>query len=1013
MEIKFIEVVLVNVFFDLKGEMKNGEFPVKKLFEVEKENYPFFVKLGAWKNNGELVMQPYTKAKINGKYMNVDIAIKVYQEFAEQIEGVRTQSGDVYSKYIDDEGITYYLPPRKWKRNACNGKIEDTVVSHYIAPGTEVLELLFCDRIELMSLVSGKYDPEHENMYLRIVEDLVSINQRLAINLTSSMSSAIKWTDSLFEDSEKRINEFCNAYWKLYNHKQLELKPIETTVPYKKVKKMTARTIVDYGLFHKEKVRATVYTEQVDTFEHRVIKTYLNQLKELLNVRQRIEISVLENERLRLKAHICKSEDDLVKKVQEIDNEVMKRKKELISKLYKHHSVDEGKLQWCAIQIRANKRDDKDLFLKYRIANNKRPECVINSNGISNADYCHYRIYRNNCWEEWKEYRVDGAATTQYIDMKIPMDCLESVALLHSCVDSPTSNVKRGDIIQIVGEILDDFSGVNNKGFSKFTFQFRKIQEVSILKYDYRDKQLIKKHSININRLSEEEVKRITEEYIEHVINIEYDGNSEVKGFYTQLINEIKKIRKLDELIDEKRSIKNRWWELKEKIGQIEKTDLIINTADVKTSLKSTNIFIFNQYYQKMFRIINQNSKVFLGIELFANGMDKFRVADLPQLYENWCLIKMLLLFIDCYGFELLNIDGNDQDAGVKGLRKFVKEVIENGQILNGRKFELIKRLSDNKEMVVCIWYEREFALDKEKIKRNNLYSPKGKKHGKLLPDYVMSIQYRGIEKVFVFDAKYRDYSDNDFDTKDLLEVAFQKYMLELSSGINAWSEFGSNISKDVISGSFILHSNNHKSKKEENDFSTKRVKIKYNKSKYLGAFPDVLLKHKWEPLLLSKKLKIEVATEKLVEWTTWTQNTRNNENKLGIIEYTPNNDNLKYIIQMIMEKHFGLYQENCWLCGGENEIEKKHTSNGYVKYHICCKECDEFMVETHCGTSTCSSHNERMKLGKHYENYYASVNSQYYEWNVACPVCRNLAPNSQYVDKFQFYYGQNNRPIF
>ena len=68
--------------------------------------------------------------------------------------------------------------------------------------------------------------------------------------------------------------------------------------------------------------------EDFDTFEHRVIKTYLKKLRNLIKVRQKMEVMALENEKSRLELSIDLEESELEERINELNQEIERKKEE-------------------------------------------------------------------------------------------------------------------------------------------------------------------------------------------------------------------------------------------------------------------------------------------------------------------------------------------------------------------------------------------------------------------------------------------------------------------------------------------------------------------------------------------------------------------------------------------------------------------------------------------------------------------------------------------------------------
>lgn len=167
MEEKGTEVVLVYIKkWDYNRKKK--EYICRELFEVEASEYPFFVKVGPWLHGGELLTQPYLKAKVQGKYENVDIAVKMTEEQANFVKAVTTQPrGYPYRKYADEErGLVYFIPQNR-----------RDITGHYTAGGSETIQIHFADdRKEWMRLVARVMDEERD-FYRELVKDLIFMEQ--------------------------------------------------------------------------------------------------------------------------------------------------------------------------------------------------------------------------------------------------------------------------------------------------------------------------------------------------------------------------------------------------------------------------------------------------------------------------------------------------------------------------------------------------------------------------------------------------------------------------------------------------------------------------------------------------------------------------------------------------------------------------------------------------------------------------------------------------------------------
>ena len=1005
---EYIQIVVASVKYDRTSEIINNELPIISLKEVLPEDYPKYIKVGAWEDGGELLFQPYLRAKIEERYHNVDIAIKIPENISKTVERITTEpSGYAYQRYKSD-GYVYYLPPRCFEQNPFNRKKEEKITGHYNTIGSETIQIQYKDRIECMTLLSMIQKEEYD-FYQSLVFDLVSIEQQLCIDDKSAMSMAVKWSDYLYEKTERMVMDFYDAFCGLEKQAQPELKYLKEKMLFHKVKKMTSQALIEHEIFHKDKVRSVSYQENFDTFEHRVIKTHLFRLKDIVEVRQKMERLALENERNRCVSEMRLSEEELKNQIDGLNIKIEKRKQELREKCNKTYDVPELESVYIQFRVRDLLQADEieQGILDFRISGIDRPMMRVKSRTsdgrqVIDARGCRYKSRkRGQQWSEWKPYKTqiasDGygeqreALVTNFIHISVPIDCKISSAMLFHYLYSDEAIIGGNDVVGIWGKVKENgYSSVNEKGYSVFQFEFYEILGITL--FDSINGRIGEKEreTYTTKNLTEEQKQEYVDELEEYILNLDVQGDDENLGFYTEELENYRLLTQLNADLDDENQLNEKWEKLFEYLEQIEYSSLMREVQDIRTEINTSNLFMFHPQYQKMYDAIMQSEKVLDGVEYRSfNQSDEFQIAKLPQLYEVWCCVKLVLIFIQNYGFEFDGI-ADTKEQGVEGLKQYIKNILLEKE-LNGTQFKL-HYLENRTRMDVTIWYDREIKIDSERLSNQNMFAKNKRSH--LRPDIIMEIcvsepYIAGVtQKIFVLDAKYRKDGYNGI--QDLCEVAFQKYMLELGTGANFIQEFGHQV-EGGISGSFILHNTSFTIPSFEEDENVEKV---YNPKLYLGAYPDAFV-NTW--LENSKKYHWNVSEDRFREWTTWNLSNDNHENQIGVLTVNPKENKLPYFIQMIMEQHFKRYRSRCWICGSkEIDIECKKTEKGYPKYYIKCRnpECNKFMVETHCGQPTCPSHNRRLKIGKHRINYYAKVKSKnsYACWNVSCPKCRQLA---------------------
>lgn len=1029
MEKKGIEVILVYIKYDY--DKKEREYRCKELFEVEPSEYPFFVKVGPWIHGGELLTQTYLKAKVQGSYQNVDIAVRMPQEQAVSVKAVNTQpKGYPYQKYADRErGLVYFTPPGK-----------RDLTGHYTAGGSETIQISFADGQKEWMRLMAKVTEEEKDFYRELVFDLISMEQQLCIDDKSSMSMAVRWSDNLYKETETLIANFCNVFDALKNNAQPELKPFQTKESFHKIKKLSVRALIEHEIFHKDKVSAISYREDLDTFEHRAIKTHLNLLKKLVKVRRDMEISALENERARMQIRLNLSESELENRIGDLKQDL----KEQIEEWGRKPEESKALCQ-MGVYIQFHVQDwfgTEQGILEFRHFRKKaqnRPEvfvkCFADSQDfvsrqqVIDIEGCRHRIWegKGKGWSGWKKYELPGAKDTKYIFVSVPMYCTEAAAGLFYYLQSDERVIAKGSIVGICGTIVcnEKYYKKKDDGYAEFRFRFKEIHFLSL--FDQKDGKIseIERVRYPISRASEEEKLQRKEAFYNFI------SESDNLGFYEEALEKKTAFADLDCRIRDEQKRKKRWTKLEEKLKQREETPLMQSTKSVRTPVQTSNLFTFHPDYRKMYAVMLADAQKMEGVEYYAKDpKNEFSVADLPHLYEIWSCLKLVRIFVQDYEFKLLNDQSGDYETGTDSLKKYIREVLKGGEF-SGSRFDLQGDVG-GQTMTVTIWYERRFFLDKEKLKSGGYFAKRkdGTLHERksLVPDIVMQMQMGGKNCMFILDAKCKGKRfSNEKKTSDerqpeekfsetldsadkceiqyyngiqeLCEVAFQKYTWELGNGMNpAQDPFYNWLTDGRIDGSFILHSCTDTIEPKSvnlDDSNGEKIEATYDPQNYLGAYPDALATHLWKKEC--EENKWEVSTDGLAKWAKWSGGQDNHENRLGIVVANPKLNRLPHLLQMIMERHFGAYRARCWICGSSDlHIEQKMTRGNFPKYYIRCNKCKMRTVETHCANSVC-----HLKLGKHLENYFAQQKSKNKKedkspcWNVSCPKCRKMAPRT------------------
>lgn len=953
MDEKNIEIVLVYMKYD------HGTKTWKLCAEADPSDYPPSVKAGPWSDGGEILTLTHLQAKIHDEYQNVDIALKMTAEQARLVETVTTEPrGYLYERYPDPEkGLTYFAPPRQG-------------IGHYTASGSETIQILFTDGRKEQMTLTARIAEDEKDFYRELVFDLISMDQQLCMDDKSPMSMAIEWSKNLYDQTEKLVDRTYRAFSLLEKKAVPELKPFRTKTSFRKIKKMTSRALIEHEIFHKDKVSAISYREDLDTFEHRVIKTHLRRLRELVQIRQEMEFLALKDYRSRLQARLHFSKEE------RIDNP------ELLPVYIQFRVVDIPRSAANGQGILDLNKQEQKLSVKTHHPN---------GTPVTDTDGCRFQVMNNGVWSGWMDYAKD-------VHISVPLTCTETAAILFHYLQSDYRVISKNCIVGIHGGIpaKKRYRSINARGDARFDFDLRRIDRVSLF---VQGKEHIKYQAAQTD---DSEKRQMIEHFEAHTCD-----QGEDLGAHLADLHKIDQLEDLDRY-EQQIALEPRWTALRKNLAEMEESPLMQAVSPVYTPIQTSNLFAFHPAYENMYAVMQADDPQMQGTDYLPEDPgDGFSVTSLSRLYERWSCLALVKIFIQDYGFQLRDVQTDD--AGVDDLSKYIHRVLRDGK-LNGTRFCLQGDVC-GKQMDVTIWYDRKFFLDQQAA---GPYLISKKDH--LRPDITMQIRRDGKTQNFILDSKYRGrqnpngrnsrcdreikisglvpYLCTDCKTRcydgiqDLCETAFQKYTLELSHGIRE---------KDIqtIDGSFIIHSCAD-TIKPPGTLLDDKITVQYDPKNYLGACPDALAQRFWKERCEAEKWA--VRTDCLTAWAQWT-NEKDHENRLGIVTANPRINNLTYLLQMIMEHHFGLYRDRCWLCGhpyGPEDIKKKYTKRNFFKYHIECPACHHFKVETHCG----DCHQE---LGKHQPrdkqqvNYLAQQKSKKDQktdacWNVCCPRCRNLA---------------------
>ena len=995
-----IEVILT--FVDYKDSMENGYFPIDVIMEVEYDDYPDGIQLGDWKDNGILKFKTHLQAKVEHELKNVDIALKMGSDEADRIESIyftadkeQRNLTNIFQKCVGfgDEDEIYYIPQAFWKQDRQGKKQRIDKPNHYTSSGISFLWILFKNGTRQCMEFSSISNAFHEEtIYQKLLQDIAEIHQTLVMNTAGSMSMSKGNFDKIYEEIAQKVDALNVLLYQIEKSPEYDLVSEVERIPFRKVKHITGRNIAEWTIKKQGKVNGIVHRESLNIYEHRMIKRYLQLLLKVITYRKELERNLLEKQINGIKTSVQnnffydeteyknrkKIYDDAVaiwnQRKKDFDEAMDAIDKPLFQKMEQYKYV---KVSFSVTDVLKPKYKDKKYILESKkFDNNTRMWTPIDRNGgVVEIE------------SEQKEY--NGRKLSIIVDTQN----IFSTAFYYYYLlgEGKEYNAR----ITICG--YADIEYKVERGYYTYIFCFKQIKELTIgTKRDFQtffaDKILLKKA---VASLAEEMEVEILCEYMNKFP--EFDDEK-----LKMIESKIRKNNRLQIVERRKQYCEEKWRKLEHKTKQMFNNPILKLAEDSRELLTSTNLFQQHKWYSAVYQIMIQKKELFEGIEWY--GTSCFTVRKLEQLYEYWCCIKLLSIFIQDYSFTFLSAQTKGKGTW-QDLKTYITDVLKEGTF-SDTKFLLH---SDALNLHITMWYEHDVKLDNAYLNNQRLLPIKKQKKKYLCPDIILTIQNSNSKKTFCFDAKYRSSLDSFIWYKDLCEVALQKYMLELGSG-NRQESNPHEMEFTDIRGSFILHSNLNL-KEELLESETEGYPLYCNPKGYYGVRPRVIV-NKYKKLYSKRN---HVFTEKAYEWTRYVRDVSNHENQIGSVAVLPENDMyLKNLIRMIMEREFHIYQKMCFMCGTTAEqlkIEKRKTKSDYDKWLISCSNCDEIWVQTHCGETSCPTQSMGNILGKHSLNYYEQYTPSKKDiWNVRCPVCYNLAPETQEMQWWQVeeYYMPN-----
>lgn len=1023
-----IEIKLGIARYNFHAVDKNGIAPIRQVrFSKFNEKQKIAlgelgVRLGPFQPGGEtkVILCSHLRTKMRDSedaewiYENADLVICVTEEERERVSAVMLGEKTAYQKFVGKE-MDCYVPPRHWK--SVRGRYQDADSSHYTAAGTEMVYVYYKDGTR--DTISVKSLPSIEEQdYQAMINDLYAISSELLMdNGAHTKVSVGNVQQNQLRNMQKLVSQIESAWGRLRGNLEQGLTTEYVKMPVNRIKNMTVKSLLEYKFTGNPNVHATKYKETRNIYENRMIVQFFKRMETYLKWQK---TSALQS--------ITHAEygylDDFREEDNTSDKETLKRIK-------------------SAMQVWHFDTVKKELLTNV-INHTERYPMQSGEEVVQKDDFLFSLVWwKHQQAPAWKVYHKNAADTSAFYDIDGQSVCLTDITLnkydiasqyaVYSALTRNQDEFQRTDIrvrmknykllrflYYVVSEARRDATGRNLKNGSDWVRfdingSVELVDSVKSARMDNHELHIYisKINTVTVREKNVNETMRFT--YSEQDDYLKYGSematmllrnlaqkecgrgaNALSIGQMVLAIEEEEKMQRRQEQSTELvKQAEQEWDALIQRMRKLCRAKELSSIPGSREILRCTNIFASNTKYHAMYQLMKYAGE--FAQEIYYNEINDIPILKLEQLYERWCFVKLVHIFVVDYGFEFLDDEGNGYgDSSQKQLYNYINQLLKKGDFkdsvfhLKGHLYDASRHIEAD-EMQVDIYYNHEFVLGDTVDWQEEVIPEGGRPKQKLTPDFYVKMTYRGQTKHFCLDAKYRTRNSltGEDGTRrwysDLMTVALQKYIVELSQ-------------VQPIDGSFILHSNAYScvdrwGYQDRNPHAYCGQKLEslwpeYNA--YLKGRPDE-----------DKDLLISERAQKF-----FTENAQKNpdqqdakpgeeayhyvnDNRIGAYYLLPGKDiYLRVWITMVMEHYFGIYDAMCWDCGHKVKAEniEKVVSGGANRnldhYVVTCPECGTAWVRNFCSNESC-----RRPIGKHIINYYGMAEGNN-KWNRVCPEC-------------------------
>jgi hypothetical protein len=320
--------------------------------------------------------------------------------------------------------------------------------------------------------------------------------------------------------------------------------------------------------------------------------------------------------------------------------------------------------------------------------------------------------------------------------------------------------------------------------------------------------------------------------------------------------------------------------------------------------------FVQNHLYSKAkssFSKINNLDGMDGDLISSISTFEKIGIINIPILYERWCLLQIIKLLTEVYGFSLA---GNWQSM-------LIQSVINNQRDI---EFEFINSISDKR---ITLGYEKTLSNGK-------------------VPDFVLDIEYQGYVFRDTDSGNIKRYDEYGNENLDLDESTFDK-----------WHSDGLRQKRFIIDAKF-------KDNQRQSGFEFILDDLIDNKNYDEDGNNPVFILHPQSNAIQHKTSPLDWGKH-----SDYGQNIKHNKGFVFLLPSSKHGntlDNLQRLLGMFLQSisYFIDYgKKNHWTdtvcisCGASSlkdfDVKKGKTKGGKNKWEICCKNCSHSTKKTVC----------------------------------------------------------------